>query len=35
MTTIDRPGALGDLTPEQAKERCVRSMQLMARGTRA
>jgi len=35
MTVIDQPGALGDLTPDQAKELCVRSMQLMANGTRA
>jgi hypothetical protein len=35
MTVIDQPGALGDLTPDQAKELCVRSMQLMATGTRA
>jgi predicted ester cyclase len=35
MTVVDQPGALGDLSPDQAKELCVRSMQLMANGTRA
>jgi predicted ester cyclase len=35
MTVVDQPGALGDLSPDQAKELGVRSMQLMANGTRA
>ena len=35
MTAIDQPVAPGGLSPEEAKELCVRSMQLMASGTRA
>ena len=35
MTVIDQPNALGGLNVEQAKELCVRSMQLMVNGTRA